>query len=552
MMAAEGVTGQEGEKKVLSASIEFEENFFSALQERSAENYLTAILYLKRCQEADSTVAAVHHELAKNFANLSDFPMAEKAGKKAATLDSGNKWYHRFLVNIFLKQRKYQDAAREMEAVVALDSNALLDLSGIYFQAQRYEDCLESLETVEKRNGISEQIVLLKKDCYVALKKYKKAIEELDIFLNYYPNSSNATVQKAYLYYENKQKDKAYEVLSAFRASYPEDALINMALIRFYIDNERYDDAVSTLYVILSSDEIYVKDKVAIMRKLLAVKEEHPEYEAQFEQSIQIVMEKHPDDYDMNVMLGQYYQDVGNKGVAVEFYRHALKFGAPNQYVQNQLLILEAELLQIDHLYTDSKSAIEKFPEQPLAYLLNGFASISKEQYDEAVDVLEQGKIRAVTNTALLAEFYSYLGEAYYRIGDYEKSDDNYQNAIKLVPDNSVAINNYSYYLALRGARLEEAKELMEGVLRAEPNNATYLDTYAWVLFQQKSYQEALEVMLKVISQGNASYEVLDHYGDILYRNNQKQEARKQWKEALKKGGDKMKLEKKIKNGLQD
>ena len=72
-----------------------------------------------------------------------------------------------------------------------------------------------------------------------------------------------------------------------------------------------------------------------------------------------------------------------------------------------------------------------------------------------------------------------------------------------------------------------------------EPENGTYLDTYAWVLYMRKDYSQALYYMKLAIQYSPEISGVLyEHYGDILYRNDEKEKALEMWKKALDAGDE--------------
>ena len=84
----------------------------------------------------------------------------------------------------------------------------------------------------------------------------------------------------------------------------------------------------------------------------------------------------------------------------------------------------------------------------------------------------------------------------------------------------------------------------------ADPENATYLDTYAWVLFKRKEYAEALEYQKKAVEaaekEGQEAAEFYHHLGDILFMNHQPAEALDNWKKALNLEPDNELLKKKV------
>lgn len=75
---------------------------------------------------------------------------------------------------------------------------------------------------------------------------------------------------------------------------------------------------------------------------------------------------------------------------------------------------------------------------------------------------------------------------------------------------------------------------MAQDVVRRNPDNATYLDTYAWVLYQLKEYDEAKRILEKVIQSNNANAVHYDHYGNVLYRLGNVNEAVENWQKAKK------------------
>mgnify|MGYP000046420297 CR=1 FL=1 len=144
-------------------------------------------------------------------------------------------------------------------------------------------------------------------------------------------------------------------------------------------------------------------------------------------------------------------------------------------------------------------------------------------------------------------QYYSQLGEAYRNIGDHDKSDYFFEKALELEPENIMVSNNYSYYLSLRGEKLDRAHELIKNAIEKEPNSAVYLDTYAWVLFKLEKYDKAEKNIKRAIRNSTSDDpEVLEHYGDILFKNGKTKKALKQWKRSRAAGNDSEELKFKI------
>ena len=94
---------------------------------------------------------------------------------------------------------------------------------------------------------------------------------------------------------------------------------------------------------------------------------------------------------------------------------------------------------------------------------------------------------------------YALLGDIYHQLGQDDKAFQAYDSCLIYNKNDAMVLNNYAYYLSLKKKDLQRAEEMSRLSNELEPDNATYLDTYAWVLFQQKRYDEAKQYMDKVV-----------------------------------------------------
>ena len=110
------------------------------------------------------------------------------------------------------------------------------------------------------------------------------------------------------------------------------------------------------------------------------------------------------------------------------------------------------------------------------------------------------------------------------------------------------ALNNYAYYLSERNEDLEKAEQMSRKTIDAEPKNSTFLDTYAWILFQQGKYADAKTYIDQAIENDSTLGDVvLEHAGDIYYMSGEKEKALDFWTKAAEKGEGSGLLSKKIK-----
>jgi tetratricopeptide (TPR) repeat protein len=82
---------------------------------------------------------------------------------------------------------------------------------------------------------------------------------------------------------------------------------------------------------------------------------------------------------------------------------------------------------------------------------------------------------------------------------------------------------------------------------KLEPNSSSFLDTYAWILFQLNDFAGAKEWQEKAMKAGgDKSGTIIEHYGDILFQLGNKEDALKYWKQAKDLGTDSPTIDKKI------
>ena len=155
---------------------------------------------------------------------------------------------------------------------------------------------------------------------------------------------------------------------------------------------------------------------------------------------------------------------------------------------------------------------------QPVFYWYAGVASAVLEYNEDAITYLEKGR-RYTTDRLQMANFDAFLGDLYHQQGDEEKSFEAYERTLRNDPDNILVLNNYAYFLAVKGQDLDKALEMSTRAITAEPDNPTYLDTHAWVLYMKGDYKEAEKHMkkaLKLLKEPDETY--TNHYEAIMQK----------------------------------
>jgi tetratricopeptide (TPR) repeat protein len=215
--------------------------------------------------------------------------------------------------------------------------------------------------------------------------------------------------------------------------------------------------------------------------------------------------------------------------------------------VWQNVLIIYNQQRDWANLEKTATEALEYFPNQAIIYLFKGGAEQQNKEYDKAAASLSKGEKMSADNDKLRAQFLANLGDVYHSMNKDAASDSAYERSLKYDAENSYVLNNYSYYLSLRKTNLERAKQMSAYSNKLEPGNPSFLDTYAWILFQMNDFTNAKEWQEKAMkADSSGSGTILEHYGDILFRLGNKDEAIKYWKEAKEKGTDSATIDRKI------
>ena len=215
-----------------------------------------------------------------------------------------------------------------------------------------------------------------------------------------------------------------------------------------------------------------------------------------------------------------------------------------------------------------ARKYLKKFPEETSLLSLLISSLLRAEKNSEALQELDKANLDSLPDPVVRSNFFLMQGDLYFQLDSLDQGIAAYDKALKANPNNIMALNNYAYFLAKGGRDLPKAAEMSYKAITAEPENPTYLDTYAWVLFKQLKYVEAKEYIDKTLaiyekpepgSEAKAktgspleeteqiSADVYDHAGDIYFMNQMHKEAVEFWQQALKLEPDNKLIAKKVK-----
>ena len=530
--------------------IEFEFMYIEGLKQKMIGNADNAVQYFNSCLDIDPNSAAVLYEIANIHTQKGDFSSAKALLEKAIKINNENKWYKLLLAQINQNNKQYVEASSIYSELMKSDPdnldyyylNALLLTSG-----EKYDEAIKAYQKIEQKIGFNEQVSLARQQLYRVSGKNKEAYAEIEKLIKFNPSVPEYYGVMADMYKEDGNMAKALEYYNKVLAVDPNNGFVQFSLATYYIQNKDFDKAYEHTKKGFSNPEIEIETKIQLYLMLSTLQGDNKLPDNKIEELVEIIRVAHPNDSRSYNIIADFLIQKNRLHEARLNIVKALEIDPNTYHIWEQLVMIDNQISDWENMKTDSEKAIELFPSQGLMYVLNAVSYIQVKDYEKALKTLENGQTYIIDNKKLEAQFELYRAEAYYNLKNRDKAYASFERVIVLEPDNFMAMNNYAYYLSVQSEQLEKAEILSGQVIKANPDNSTYLDTHAWVLFKKKEYRLAkfyMETALK--NGGNENDVIVEHYGDILFMLNDIEGAVSNWKKSVELGNNSEILKKKI------
>lgn len=530
--------------------MQFEYFYVEGLKQKVTGNLDAARQFFNSCLEIDPNSASVMYELANIDVQKGDFNGAKLRLEKAIQINPENKWYKLLLAQIYQRDQDYLKASDIYKALIVDEPgnvdyyylNALLLTSG-----EKYEEAIKAYNQLEKVVGYLPQIALARQQVYRQAKKNKEAYAELERLIASDPEVAEYYGVMADMYKEDGNMVKALEFYKKVLEIDPANGFVHFSLASYYAQNKELDLAFKHASIGFSNPDLDLETKIQLYLMLIAAPEGNKLSESQMDELTLMISEAHPGDSRSFGIRADFLIQTGKKQEARDYIAQSVEKAPDNYGLWEQLVQLDLDLGSFELMVSDAGKAIELFPNQPLLYLLQAVAYLQGKNYHEALNTLETGQAYVIDNPKMEAQFEMYKAESYYNQKDSQKAFTAFERAIELEPDNYMAMNNYAYYLSVKGENLDRAETLSSRVIQANPDNPTYVDTHAWVLFKKKEYRLAKFYMETAIKNGGGENPVvIEHYGDILFMLNDTEGALQNWNKAIEMGSTSENLKQKV------
>ena len=475
---------------------------------------------------------------------------ALKLAIKAADLDPDNRWLQLYLAEVEQMKGHVKEALaiyEELSEKYPDELDYYYQLGALYLQAEKFKDAIRIYDEIEAKAGVTEDISTQKEKIYLALNDIPDAQKELEKLVASSPENSKYLSVLAEFYMSNKMPDKALAAYKKISEIDPGNPYIHMSMADYYRKSGQKDKAFEELKLGFSNPNLDIDTKVNILLSFYSVNQMFNEDKDQAYSLVKILVGVHPNDPKSHSIFGDLlYQDKKYAESRDEFL-HVISLDSSKYVVWEEVMRIDLQLEKYDQLAELGEKAVELFPEQTLVYFFTGIADFQLKKFTEAANEFTLGSKVVVNNDELLSQFYMYLGDTYHSLNKSGESDKYYQKSLDVKADNPYVLNNFAYYLSVRNVELSKAESMSKKAVSLDTANASFQDTYGWVLYRLGKYTEAKTWIGKALKdKDGVSAEVLEHYGDVLYKLGDSTGALEYWLKAKEKGKGSELLEKKI------
>ena len=528
--------------------------FMEAMVQRQAGHSDAAFDLLSRCLELKPQASEAYFFLAQYYSHLRKQDTALAYFKRAAELEPDNKTYLETLAQAYIESEKYAESIDVLERLYAVDKSRqdlLETLYRLHVQQKEYKEAIGVLERMETIDGKSERLSVAKSQLYVQLDDKKAAVDEMQQLATQHPNDLTYQTLFANMLMMNDREAEAYGVLSRVLEAEPGNARAQMSMRTYYLMQAEGEQADSMTRCILLNKNASQEEKVYLLRQEIGASEQADGDSTHILALFREMLAQPEPDPE----LAEFYAAYMNlkkmpRDSVSQMLQFVLQLAPDNASARLQLVQYAWEDEDDQRVISLCRAARQYNPDEMAFYYYQGMAFFRQENRDEALEAFRNG-ISVITQESspdIVSSFYEVMGDLLHQKGRKQEAYAAYDSCLQWKPDNIGCLNNYAYYMSVEGEQLERAEQMSYRTIKAEPENATYLDTYAWILFMQKRYNEARIYIDQAMQNDSVQSSVItEHGGDIYMLCGDTEGALRLWREALEKDPGNKVLIRKIK-----
>lgn len=447
-------------------------------------------------------------------------------------------------IDFFMGREDYDSAEKLCSYLLSLNPNdhkAVKILSLIQFSRDSLDSALEMINDFESLQSVDYSLysvkreILAKKELYDSLLSYNLRISDL------YPENLSILSDLADVYTALGKDSLAYNLWNSIISQDPNSLELLYKSNRFYATRKFPSETITTAFKLLSSELLVPKAKEDVFNNIFISFDitKDSVYLNLLDSNLVSIANLEKDTTVVHEMaLGYYYfrKDYNRSFLLLDGMISSEKPGF-TPFLQKANLLNELGNFEQSISVLDSATLI--FPHVPNFPLYKAELIKDKLGEKDAIKFINNA-IKKETEDTTKSQYLAYIADIYFKLGKHKQSFKLYDLSLELSPDNSLALNNYAYFLALSDHNLDKALVMSHKANSLSKNNSTYLDTEAYILYKLGMYSEAKKLMDLAFSLEDRDFsaELYLHYADILSALGNKILSKNYYQKALELGGD--------------
>ena len=486
--------------------------YYEAVRQQNMGNYAAAFELFRHCYELNPEASETNYALGTFYMAMQQDSVGVAYLKRATMLEPENSEFGEKLAQTYLYQNKITEAAKVYEQLVKQqpDHTEYLEiLLRIYQQEHDYPNMLATLNRMEVQEGASEEITLEKMRVHSMMDDNEGAYRELKSLIDAHPFDHNLKLMLGNWYLNVGRKAEALRTFNEILAEEPDNAQAQMSLMDYYRSESLSGEADSVLYTMLVNPRTDPSTRVELIRSWVKDSEEKGGDSLRVMQVFDKVLALPQKTSEVAEMRAAYMELKGAANAdIIPAWRRVLEI-TPDNTPARLHLIQQMWRDSIDErVIEECRIATEYIPDEPMLYYYYGLAQFINEHNRDAITTLKRGAgcITRETNKDIAGDIYALLGDIYQKEGKIKDAYQAYDSCLVYKPDHVSCLNNYAYFLSEEGKDLKKAEKMSYRAISAEANNPTYLDTYAWILYKQKRYDDAkayIDMAMEYLKEGD-------------------------------------------------
>ena len=514
------------------------------LEPLDAESELSPYLsHLWLANLADSTQASALSDIGFVLSQLGQPEQAQAYLMRAYRASHGDHLIGEPLARMALANQDFataEEVITELLARVPDDHFLLILLQQAYRSEEKWDKAIEVGKKIVELSRDDPRQVSGLAGLYMQAGQQDKAVELLEEYGKTHPGEPSTQTVLFYLYLSAGDYDRAGKALEQLRKQDKGSDVVRVAEVTYLARRERYREGAKYILRQSRSEGIDPEQVESLIQTLYKESPSATEARREVVRVRAEIAKLFPQTPQLRLGLSQDYLLLGDtvaaEGILDRLVDDRVELVSPYVYFTDHYAAAE-DTTNLRHY---AEAGHEALPEEGVFRLYLALLAVNagdttgyRRQLDDALTVVST-EDRFYPQLALLRADDLSGG------GDFEAARPYYEAAVSqpLPP----AYNNYAYFLTEKSgtpADLDKAEKLARQAIKLEPDNGTYLDTYAWVLYRKGSSMLALIYIKKAIEATETPDPTLyEHLAEILTAEDRYDEAIEAWRHCLESGGD--------------